>query len=148
MLDRKLASDLYLNLLVPWEKKFKSLPQTGTFDLRNKQFKQFIREVKLDIQSFESHEHLKSAIESNSSFGTEATNLLFFQKGDNSRARSIIRNLRNSIAHAQVEKIKINKVFFVIFTAEHQGKTKLQAQVELSKLAEFFVAVKSTVKSV
>jgi len=148
MLDRKTAADLYLNLLVPWEKMYKDLPQKGEFDIRSKEFTTFKRDKKLLISVFNTKAEAHKEISENKAFSCEAKQIVLFQKGDNSRARSLFKHFRNSIAHAHVKREKIQNRWFLIFEAEKGGKSFFKAQVLQSRLSEFIAALKSTAKNV
>jgi hypothetical protein len=148
MLDRRTAADLYLNLLVPWETFYRDIPENGAFDIRSKEFTAFKRDNKFEIKVLETKPESDKEINENVSFGSEAKQLAIFQKGDNSRARSLFKHLRNSVAHAHVERLKIRNKWFLIFSAKSNGKYVLKAQIQESKLGDFITALKSTARSV
>ena len=147
MLDRKTAADLYLNLLVPWEKVYRDLPTKGTFDIRSKEFTAYKRDNELEISVLGTKAESVKAINENMSFISESKQLAIFQKGDNSRARSLFKHLRNSVAHAHVERVKIKYKWFLIFSAMSDGKYVLKAQIQESKLGDLIAALKSTAKN-
>ena len=148
MLDRKTAADLYLNLLVPWEKVYRDLPKKGRFDIRSKDFTAFKRDNGLVIKALDTKAEADKEIDACVSFYVEPKQIVIFQKGDNSRARSLFKHLRNSVAHAHVERIKIKNRWFLIFSAKSSGRYVLKAQVQQSKLGDLIAALKSTAKNV
>ena len=148
MLDRKTAVDLYLNLLVPWEKVYKDLPSKGSFDIRSKEFTAYKRDNGFELKVLGTKTESDKIINETEAFKSEAKQLAIIQKGDNSRARSLFKHLRNSVAHAHVERLKIKSKWFLIFSAMSGGKYVLKAQIQESKLGELIAALKSTAKNV
>ena len=148
MLDRKTAADLYLNLLVPWEKVYRDLPTKGSFDIRSKEFTAYKRDNEFELEVLGTKAESDKAINENPSFISESKQLAIIQKGDNSRARSLFKHLRNSVAHARVERVKIKNKWFLIFSAMSDGKYVLKAQIQESKLGDLIAALKSTAKNV
>lgn len=148
MLDRKTAADLYLNLLVPWETVYRDLPKKGSFDIRSKEFTAYKRDNGFEVEVLGTKTESDNEINKNASFGSEAKQLAIFQKGDNSRARSLFKHLRNSVAHAHVERVKIKNKWYLIFSAKNDGKYVLKAQIQESKLGDLIAALKSTAKNV
>lgn len=148
VLERKTAADLYLNLLVPWEREFKILPTKGSFDIRSKKFTAYKRDNEFELKALGTKAESDKEISENVSFGLEAKQLAMFQKGDNSRARSLFKHLRNSVAHAHVERIKIENKWFLVFSAMSDEKYVLKAQIQESKLGDLIAALKSTAKNV
>ena len=148
VIDRKIAADLYLNLLVPWETIYKALPQKGNFDIRSKGFIAFKRENQLFVQSLATRAESHDCIKQESCFGSENKQILIFQKGDNSRARSLIKHLRNAVAHACVENVRIKNRLFLVFEARRDGKTVLKGQIYQARLGDLIAALKSTIKHV
>lgn len=146
MLDKKTAADLYLNLLVPWEEKYKNIPQKGNFDIRSKEFTAFKRVNELFVVALNTKAEAHKEIEENTNFGTMNKQIIIFQKGDGSRARSLFKHLRNSVAHAHVEKIKIENKWFLLFSAAREKQHILKAQIQQSKLGDLIAALKSTIK--
>ena len=145
MLDRKTASDLYLNLLTPWELTYKDVPQKDNFNIGNKEFTAFKRENALVFESLTTIAEAHKNIEENIKFGVSDNHIIILQIGDNSRARSLFKHLRNSVAHAQVERIKIKNKWFLLFSAKSKNMYVLKAQIQQSKLCDFIAALKSTV---
>ena len=148
MLDRKTAADLYLNLLVPWETLYRDLPKNGSFDIRSKEFTSYKRNNEFELKALGTKSESDYEINNNILFGSEAKQLAIFQKGDNSRARSLFKHLRNSVAHAHVERVKLKNKWFLIFSAKSDGKYVLKAQIQESKLGDLITALKSTAKNV
>lgn len=148
MLDRKTAADLYLNLLVPWETVYRDLPQKGNFDIRSKVFIAFQRDNEIVISSLDTKAESDKEIRSVNAYGSEGKQIIIFQKGDNSRARSLFKHLRNAIAHAHVDRVKIENRWFLIFSGIRDSKYVLKAQIKQSKLGDLIAALKSTAKNV
>ena len=148
MLDRKTAADLYLNLLVPWETIYRDLPKKGTFDIRSKEFTAFKRDNGLIVTALDTKAEANKEIGSCLSFYVEPKQIVIFQKGDNSRARSLFKHLRNSVAHAHVERVKIDNRWFLIFSSKSESRYVLKAQIQQSKLRDLIAALKSTAKNV
>ena len=147
-LDRKIASDLYLNLLTPWEKVFSVLPIKGSFDIRSKEFSAFKREYDFKVVVLSNQTESDKAIIENKLFNYQPKQLAIFSKGDNSRARSLFKHLRNAIAHAQIVKVKIQNKWYLIFSAQRDGKYVLKVQIQQSNLGELIAALKSTAKNI
>ena len=148
MLDRKTAADLYLNLLIPWETIYKGIDQKGNFDIRSKEFTSFKRDNELLLSILNTKAEADKEIKANTDFGLESKQIVILQKGDNSRARSLFKHLRNSVAHAHADRVKIKNKWFLVFTAISDNKYVLKAQIQQSKLGELIAAIKSTVKNV
>lgn len=148
MLDRKIAADLYLDLLVPWETKIKTLESKGNFDLRAKGFTEFKRINNLKFKVEKTGADSDLAISNFLACEPKPEQIVIVAKGDNSGARSLLRHTRNSVAHAHVCKIKIKNKSFIVFTASNRKKQLLYAQIQTSKLEQFIAAMKSTVKNV
>jgi hypothetical protein len=148
MLDRKVAADLYLDLLVPWETKFKTLETKGNFDLRAKALTEFKRVNKLQFKVESNGSDSEFAIGKFLASAPKAEQVVIVAKGDNSGARSLLRHIRNSVAHADVCKKKIKNKNYVLFSASNKNKRLLYAQIRESQLKEFISAIKSTVKNV
>lgn len=148
MLDRKSAADLYLNLLVPWETVYKDLPIKGSFDIRSKEFTVFKRDNELLISILNTKAEVDKEVKANTSFGVEGKQIIILQKGDNSRARSLFKHLRNSVAHAHVDREKIKNKWYLLFSAKSDGKYVIKAQIQESRLGELIAAIKSTAKNV
>jgi len=147
VLDRKTAADLYLNVLVPWEETYRDLPRKGTFDIRSKPFTSYRRKHELEMTVYETKRDSDAAIQQDPRIGTESVDLLIFQKGDNSRARSLFKHLRNSIAHAHVQRKKIDSRWFLVFEARSSDDKKVfGGQLQQSRMSEFVAALKSTVR--
>lgn len=148
MLDRKIAADLYLDLLLPWETKIKLLEPKGNFDLRVKAFTEFKRSNNVTFKVEKTGTESDSAIKKYLACEAKAEQIVIVAKGDNSGARSLFRHSRNSVAHANVSKIKIKNKSFIIFKASNKNKQLLYAQIQQNKLKQFIAAIKSTVKNV
>ncbi|MDV6346293.1 HEPN family nuclease [Nitrosomonas sp. Is35] len=148
ILDRNTAANLYLNLLVPWETVYRDIPEKGGFDIRSKEFTAYKRDNKFEIKPLNTKSESDKEINENLSFGSEARQLAIFQIGNNSRARSLFKHLRNSVAHAHVERLKIKNKWFLIFSAKSDDKYVLKAQIQESKLRDFIAALKSTAKNI
>ena len=148
MLDRKSAADLYLNLLVPWEMVYKNLPIKGSFDIRSKEFTVFKRDNELLISILNTKAEVDKEVKANTSFGVDIKQIIILHKGDNSRARSVFKHLRNSVAHAHVDREKIKNKWYLLFSAKSDGKYVIKAQIQESKLGELIAAIKSTAKNV
>jgi hypothetical protein len=149
VLDRKTAADIYLGILVEWERTYKDLPQIGNFDIRSKEFSAFKRTNSLEVLSYENATLSDEAISSRTELHSQPKQIVLFQKGSNSRARGLFKHIRNSIAHSHVERVKIKNKWFICFSAKNdKGKQVLHAQLIQNKLTPFISALKSTVKSV
>ncbi|EMN6297140.1 hypothetical protein BBL91_22405 [Vibrio parahaemolyticus] len=148
MLDRKIAADLYLGLLVPWETKIKPLDPKGNFDLRAKAFIEFKRTNNLQFKVEKTGADSDLAISGLLASELKAEQIVIVAKGDNSGARSLWRHVRNSVAHSHVRKVKIKNKYFIVFSASNRNKKLLYAQIQVSKLKEFIAAMKSTVRNV
>ena len=146
MRDRKIAADLYLHLLVPWETYYKKLPKQGSFDIRSKKFTAYKRDNEFEMKVLDTTAMSDKEIRENVHFIAEAKELAIFQKGDNSRARSLFKHLRNSVAHAHVERVKIRNKWFLVFSTKSGEKYVLKAQIQESKLRDFIAALKATAK--
>lgn len=151
MINRKIAAELYLRILVPWEAEYKQLPITGYFDIRSKAFTAYRRQKDFILEIHATKADSDSAVKANIIFGKEAKQFVVFQKGSGSRARSLLKHLRNSVAHAHLERVKIKNIWFIIFTSyseDSTGKSKsilLRAQIKESELSFFISALQSTV---
>ncbi|MFD3321973.1 HEPN family nuclease [Alteromonas macleodii] len=148
MLDRAIAADLYLDLLVPWETKIKALEPKGNFDLRAKAFTEFKRTNSLQFKVEKTGADSDLAIRNLLKCDLKAEQIVIVAKGDNSGARSLLRHTRNSVAHAHARKVKIKNKNFIVFSASNRNKQLLYAQIQVSKLKDFLAAMKSTVKNV
>lgn len=146
MINRKIAADLYLNLLIPWETKIKSLEQKGNFDLRSKTFSDFKRRNTLILKVKKTSIESDKLINSYLSQELNTDQIIIVAKGDSSGARSIMRHTRNSIAHGNVKILKIKNKNFVIFKSLNKNKLLLYIQIKQSNLNSFFSAIKSTIK--
>lgn len=148
MLDRKIAAKLYLDLLFPWETKVKNLEAKGNFDLRVKEFTEFRRSENITFTVKKNSVESDAAITEYLSEKAKSEQVVILAKGgDSSGARSLFRNLRNSVAHANVSKMKISNKKFIIFEGlSHNGKKVLYAKIQESRLREFISAIRSTVK--
>lgn len=149
MINGKDAAVLYLGLLTPWETQLKQLPQSGSFDIRSKDFIKFKRSNALMVKAKKTVTETDMEIGSYKKNETVAEQIIIVSKGgDNSTARSMFRNLRNSVAHASVNKVKIKNKNYLIFEAKNPN-TKLKmlyAKIQNSKIKDFIAALKSTVK--
>jgi len=147
MISKTIASELYLDLLVFWEKEAKNLPKTGYFDIRRKKFQDYKRAVNLKVIVMKNSQLSNDTIESYKINTQIPEQIVVFSKGDSSSARSLFRHLRNSIAHAHIEVKKISKCNYLIFSAKNtKGKNILFAKLKQSEIKSFISAIKSTIK--
>lgn len=148
MLDRRIAADLYLDLLLPWETKIKLLDPKGNFDLRVKAFTEFKRSNNVKFKVEKTNAESDLAITNYLASEAKAEQIIIVAKGDNSGARSLFRHSRNSVAHANVSQVKIKNKNFIVFKASNKNKQLLYVQIQQNNLKEFIAAIKSTVKNV
>jgi hypothetical protein len=148
MIDKATASTLYLDLLVPWEIKIKSLEPKGSFSLRAKAFTEFKRINNIHFKVEKTGTESDFSIRRLQSSELKAEQIVIVAKGDNSGARSLLRHSRNSVAHANVRKIKIKNNNYIIFSASNKNKRLLYVQIKQSNLKQYIAAIKSTVKNV
>ena len=113
-----------------------------------KEFTSYKRNNGFELKVLGTKSESDNEIKNNIIFGSEAKQLAIFQKGDNSRARSLFKHLRNSVAHAHIERVKLKNKWFLIFSAKSDGKYVLKAQIQESKLGDLIAALKSTAKNV
>jgi hypothetical protein len=148
MIDKSTASTLYLDLLVPWETKIKSLEPKGNFNLKVKAFTEFRRINNIQFKVERTGSESDFSIRRLRSSELKAEQIIIVAKGDNSGARSLLRHSRNSVAHANVRKIKIKNNNFIIFSASNKNKQLLYVQIKQSNLKQYIAAIKSTATNV
>lgn len=148
MIDKSTASTLYLDLLVPWETKIKLLEPKGNFNLKVKAFTEFRRINNIQFKVEKTGAESDFSIRRLRSSELKAEQVIIVAKGDSSGARSLLRHSRNSVAHANVKKIKIKNNNYIIFSASNKNKQLLYVQIKQSNVKQYIAAIKSTATNV
>ncbi|MCT8987476.1 hypothetical protein [Shewanella phaeophyticola] len=101
--------------------KVKMLDPKGNFDLRAKGFTEFKRANNLKFKVEKTGMQSDLTIQNSLSKGEQAEQIIIVAKGDNSGARSLFRHIRNSIAHANVNKIRVKGRVFKVESLLYLG---------------------------
>ncbi len=136
---------LYTEVLLRFEK---DLTHHKSFDIRSKGFRQTQKQIDLTIRAKDKKSELLQEI-SNLSFikGESPKNIFIFVRNKKeSRAKSLFRHLRNSVAHGIYEKKKIGKYEYLLFEDFHQKKLTMIGQIRLLDLNLFIEALSATRK--
>lgn len=67
----------------------------------------------------------------------------WFKKPYESQVASLLRHLRNSVAHCKVTKQKINNRWYYCFLDQYRGSTTMLGKLPIKLLVEFIGALKS-----
>lgn len=143
ILNRTHAANLYLKVILPWENYYKSLPDGYRFDIRGKKFKAFIKNHGILIKTYPNIKETEVALSSLVGSNENKDQFIIFRHGDESKARSIFKHLRNATAHGNVRVIKIKGKRYYLFEAYEvknrlQGKKKIfVASIKCSIFLEF-----------
>lgn len=140
VLQPKEAANLYLDLLVPWERSLKSTK--GKFNFEEPQFKTFCQVQNATFRSFDNSSELEKALRSKKSDLRQLKMVFYFVKGNN-KAKNLLRHLRNSIAHGGVTEVKRGSKWYIEFEGKFRGKINLKGQLPRSTLSDFISAIMS-----
>lgn len=136
-IDSNIFSLLYINVLLVWERAFKT-KKTG-FSVRTKYFKSFKSENSLEIYVAKNSDDIKSIIKSNEL--NNSNNNFFVYTSNNSQSYDLFRHLRNSVAHGNYQKQKIGRYNFLIVEDLFRNKLTMCGQVKMLDLEGLIYAL-------
>ena len=146
--NNKIIAKLYVSVLIPWEKHIKYLEPKGIFDIRSKEFLKFKRAASLAIRSVDNSTGAHETILAHLTSQLPPQNIVIVLKGDLSIARCIFRHLRNSIAHGNIEAIKIknnNYLKFIDINPRNENHNFIMI-LRARNLEHFISALMTTIK--
>ena len=139
-------TQLYNEVLWRWEKELRD----KGFSIRSKGFNAYRRSYPISIVSVDTLPITKIKFdEYKSILRHEEKNIFIFYNAYDSQAKSIFFHLRNAIAHAHIERLRIGKTNYYYFEGNKQNaahKERMKGQIKASILKEFITALLLTAK--
>ena len=128
-LPKDLMADLYERIILRWELDVK-VSENG-FDIRDKQLKAFLSDNKIYLQAYDNQTEYSS--NQDITLKEEVNDYLYFVNIESSQPKSILRHLRNAVAHAHVQKVK-NQLLLNAFNIKKQEvmRGKLKQKIFIS----------------